>query len=87
MRQYGTGALPGQDILNPGVHMSLSHLSSALLDSQSLPVSSAMRIKSLGPIAAARPLPFKLSPIEPRKPVSLIKKNVFASMYATANNP
>ena len=74
------------DILDPKVHTSLAELSSVLLKSQALPVTYAMRVRGLGALNASRPLPFKLSPIEPRKPISLKKKNMYESMFLEQMN-
>lgn len=69
------------EIITNKVQDSLAELSSVLLKSQALPVSYATRVRGLGSLTASRPLPFKLSPIEPRKPLSLIKKGMYETMY------
>jgi hypothetical protein len=78
---HGVGG-GGVDTLHPRVHASLGHLSEAVLASQVTPFSPAQRAFALGSVHAVRPLPFKLSPVQPRKPVSLRKRNMFADMFA-----
>lgn len=68
----------GYDTLHPRVHESLSQLTSTLVSSQSLPLNPGSRKRTLGPVHSIRPLPFKLSPIKPHKPVSLKKRNGWA---------
>jgi hypothetical protein len=74
--------LEAVDTLDPRVHASLGALTAALLHSQQMPVSPAMRARSLGKVAAERPLPFKLSPIAARKPISMRKRGMYESMFA-----